>query len=402
MIQYNLKTVSMIQYNLKTRWSFGPSTPLNPVKTGAERMVLLDPCSKLYYFPCTHVILQVVSIGKNKVMSGTKYSLSVYLWWKYQRQQNKWYPKGVYLSISKLHSILAVANLLVHNNKFVTVVKFHYRLLQLTAVFLTPFGVTFILLAMVHWCSSCDAFECPSCKTYDYAFPFLQAYGFAYPFFQSLWFCLSFLTSLWFCLSFLSKLMVLLILSFKAYGFAYPFFQSLWFCLSFLTSLWFCLSFLTMLMILLILSFKAYGFAYPFLQAYGFAYPFFQSLWFCLSFLSKLMVLLILSYKLMVLLILSYNAYDFDCPAWQVKALIFVLVCLFSFRCRKRGGLPWCLCVCVCVCVCVCQGATAGFLAAPSMGGQAINCHHLITSLFNSLIALWLVMCRLYFFADAD
>ena len=26
-------------------------------------------------------------------------------------------PKGVYLSISKLHSILAVANLLAHNNK---------------------------------------------------------------------------------------------------------------------------------------------------------------------------------------------------------------------------------------------------------------------------------------------
>ena len=33
------------------------------------------------------------------------------------KQQNKWYPKGVDLSISKLHSILAVANLLVHNNK---------------------------------------------------------------------------------------------------------------------------------------------------------------------------------------------------------------------------------------------------------------------------------------------
>ena len=34
----------------------------------------------------------------------------------YHKQQNKWYPKGVFLPISKLHSILAVANLLVHNN----------------------------------------------------------------------------------------------------------------------------------------------------------------------------------------------------------------------------------------------------------------------------------------------
>ena len=36
-------------------------------------------------------------------------------------------PKGVYLHISKLHSILAVANLLAHNSevKFVTAVKFY-------------------------------------------------------------------------------------------------------------------------------------------------------------------------------------------------------------------------------------------------------------------------------------
>ena len=39
-------------------------------------------------------------------------------------------PQGVYLPISKLHSILTVANLLAHNNKFVTAVKFHYRVLQ--------------------------------------------------------------------------------------------------------------------------------------------------------------------------------------------------------------------------------------------------------------------------------
>ena len=34
----------------------------------------------------------------------------------YIQQQNKWYPKGAYLPISKVHSILAVANLLAHNN----------------------------------------------------------------------------------------------------------------------------------------------------------------------------------------------------------------------------------------------------------------------------------------------
>ena len=35
----------------------------------------------------------------------------------YHRQQNKGYPpKSVYISIWKLHSILAVANLLAHNN----------------------------------------------------------------------------------------------------------------------------------------------------------------------------------------------------------------------------------------------------------------------------------------------
>ena len=48
-------------------------------------------------------------------------------------------PKGVYLASSKLHSILAVANLLVHNkiSQFVTVVKFHNKVLQLNAVFVT-------------------------------------------------------------------------------------------------------------------------------------------------------------------------------------------------------------------------------------------------------------------------
>ena len=61
-------------------------------------------------------------------------------------------PKGVHLPISKLHSILAVVNLLAHNNKSQICYCgqiFHYRVLQLTAVFLTPSGVMFILLAMV-------------------------------------------------------------------------------------------------------------------------------------------------------------------------------------------------------------------------------------------------------------
>ena len=35
----------------------------------------------------------------------------------YHRQQNKCYPKVVYLPISKLHSILVIVNLLAHNNK---------------------------------------------------------------------------------------------------------------------------------------------------------------------------------------------------------------------------------------------------------------------------------------------
>ena len=65
-------------------------------------------------------------------------------------------PKGVYLPISKLHSILAVANLLAHNNKS-QICYCGQILLQSAAVNcsfsnnLTPLrGVTFILLAMVH------------------------------------------------------------------------------------------------------------------------------------------------------------------------------------------------------------------------------------------------------------
>ena len=35
----------------------------------------------------------------------------------YHQQQNKWYPKDVYMTFSKLHSTLAVANLLAYNNR---------------------------------------------------------------------------------------------------------------------------------------------------------------------------------------------------------------------------------------------------------------------------------------------
>ena len=63
-------------------------------------------------------------------------------------------PKGVYLPISKLHSILAVTNLLAHNN--ISQICYCGQIsLQSTAVScsfsnnLTLFGVTFILLVMV-------------------------------------------------------------------------------------------------------------------------------------------------------------------------------------------------------------------------------------------------------------
>ena len=63
-------------------------------------------------------------------------------------------PKDVYLPISKLHSMLAVANLLAHNNKS-QICYCGQISLQSAAVNkgfsdnLTFLGVTFILLAMV-------------------------------------------------------------------------------------------------------------------------------------------------------------------------------------------------------------------------------------------------------------
>ena len=61
-------------------------------------------------------------------------------------------PKGVYLPILKLHSILAVANLLAHNNKS-QICYCGQISLQSAAVncsFSDTFWVTCILLAMVH------------------------------------------------------------------------------------------------------------------------------------------------------------------------------------------------------------------------------------------------------------
>ena len=57
-------------------------------------------------------------------------------------------PKGVYLPISKLHSILALVNLLAHNN----ISQISLQSAAVNCSFcdnLTPLGVTFILLAMV-------------------------------------------------------------------------------------------------------------------------------------------------------------------------------------------------------------------------------------------------------------
>ena len=61
-------------------------------------------------------------------------------------------PKGVYLPISKKHSILAVANLLAHNNisQNLLLRSNFFRECCSFSDNLTPLGVPFILLAMVH------------------------------------------------------------------------------------------------------------------------------------------------------------------------------------------------------------------------------------------------------------
>ena len=74
----------------------------------------------------------------------------------YHRQNNKCYPKSVYLPISKLQSILLVVNLLAHNN--ISQICYCGQIsLQSAAVNCSfsgnvpPLGVTFLLLAVVHW-----------------------------------------------------------------------------------------------------------------------------------------------------------------------------------------------------------------------------------------------------------
>ena len=52
----------------------------------------------------------------------------------HHRQQNKCYPQGVYLPISKLHSILAVANLFAHNNNMSQICYCGHISLQSAAV----------------------------------------------------------------------------------------------------------------------------------------------------------------------------------------------------------------------------------------------------------------------------
>ena len=86
------------------------------------------------------------------------------------RQQNKCYPKDVHLPIPKLHSILAVANLLAHNNKsqICHCGQISLQSAAVNCIFsdnLTFLGATFILLAMVHLLKTlmnCLRFNCDS------------------------------------------------------------------------------------------------------------------------------------------------------------------------------------------------------------------------------------------------
>ena len=58
--------------------------------------------------------------------------------------------EGVYLPISKLYSILAIANLLAHYNNISQICYCGQILFQSFSDNLTPLGVTFVLLAMVY------------------------------------------------------------------------------------------------------------------------------------------------------------------------------------------------------------------------------------------------------------
>ena len=65
------------------------------------------------------MIEYIISFGIIKYLSIFKLQYIMKIWYKiwammYNHQQNKCHPKGVYLPISMLHSISAIANLLAH------------------------------------------------------------------------------------------------------------------------------------------------------------------------------------------------------------------------------------------------------------------------------------------------
>ena len=76
-------------------------------------------------------LLFKVEINDRKTFFGTKFFATYSM---YHRKQIKWYPQRCLL----VHLCFDLP--IITKVKFVTAVKFHYRVLQLTAVFLTPLG----------------------------------------------------------------------------------------------------------------------------------------------------------------------------------------------------------------------------------------------------------------------
>ena len=77
-----------------------------------------------------------------------------FLSWTFTASKITGTPKGIHLPISKLHSILAEANLLAHNNKsqicYCDQISFQSAAVNCSfSENLTPLGVPFILLAIV-------------------------------------------------------------------------------------------------------------------------------------------------------------------------------------------------------------------------------------------------------------
>ena len=74
----------------------------------------------------------------------------------YHQQQNKWYPQRFYVPISKLDSILAIPNLLVHNNLTksydvqVNSLRLKSSVASKWASKHVPLASPFILMLMVH------------------------------------------------------------------------------------------------------------------------------------------------------------------------------------------------------------------------------------------------------------